>query len=48
MTHRRLLGLRTKAQADLGDKFDICDFHAPVPSLGALPVDILERHLSQW
>ncbi|MCB9956341.1 MAG: DUF885 family protein [Caulobacterales bacterium] len=41
-------GLLTKAQANLGGKFNIRDFHAFVLSLGALPVDILERHLAHW
>ncbi|WP_037503243.1 DUF885 domain-containing protein [Sphingomonas jaspsi] len=40
--------LRAKAQAELGDKFDIKDFHAEVLMTGALPLAILEEKIDRW
>jgi uncharacterized protein (DUF885 family) len=40
--------LRAKAQAELGDKFDIKDFHAQVLMTGALPLAILEEKIDRW
>jgi uncharacterized protein (DUF885 family) len=40
--------LRTKAQAELGAKFDVRDFHAQVLMTGALPLAILERKIDGW
>ncbi len=40
--------LRKKAEAELGPKFDIRDFHAQVLNTGALPLSILEEKIDQW
>jgi uncharacterized protein (DUF885 family) len=40
--------LRLKAQQELGDRFDIRRFHDVVLGSGALPLDILERNITQW
>ena len=40
--------VRAKAEAELGDAFDIKAFHDTVLGGGALPLDILERRVDQW
>jgi len=40
--------LRDKAQAALGPKFDIREFHAQVLDSGALPLSILEAKIDDW
>ena len=40
--------LRAKAEAELGDKFDIKDFHAQVLMTGALPLPVLEAKIDRW
>ena len=40
--------LRDKAQTELGDKFDIREFHAQVIGTGALPLQILEQKIDRW
>jgi uncharacterized protein (DUF885 family) len=40
--------LRKKAEAELGDKFDIRDFHAQVLMTGSLPLPILEKKIDDW
>ncbi len=40
--------LRKKAEAELGDKFDIKDFHAQVLMTGSLPLAILETKIDSW
>ena len=40
--------LRRKAESELGDKFDIRDFHAQVLMTGALPLTILEQKIDRW
>ena len=39
----KILELREKAMNELGDKFDLRDFHDVVLKNGAVPLDILER-----
>jgi len=40
--------LRRKAEAALGNKFDIREFHAQVLMTGALPLAILEQKIDRW
>ncbi len=40
--------LRDKAKAELGEKFDIREFHAQVLNTGALPLQILEQKIDGW
>ena len=40
--------LRAKAEAALGPKFDIRDFHAQVLDTGALPMAVLESKIDAW
>jgi uncharacterized protein (DUF885 family) len=40
--------LRRKAEAELGNKFDIRDFHAQVLMTGSLPLAILEQKIDRW
>jgi uncharacterized protein (DUF885 family) len=40
--------LRRKAEAELGDKFDIREFHAQVLMTGSLPLAILEQKIDGW
>jgi len=43
-----ILELRAKAQAQLGDDFDIREFHDIVLGGGALPLAILEKRVDNW
>lgn len=40
--------LRTTAEEQLGEKFDIRDFHYQILKDGALPLNILERKIKRW
>nr|WP_246167529.1 DUF885 domain-containing protein [Sphingomonas piscis] len=40
--------LRRKAEAELGPKFDVREFHAQVLMTGALPLAILEQKIDRW
>ncbi|MGI8706416.1 MAG: DUF885 domain-containing protein [Sphingomicrobium sp.] len=40
--------LRAKAEAELGDRFDIREFHTQVLNTGALPLAILEQKIDRW
>src|SRR5271167_2264098 len=40
--------LRTRAQKELGDKFDIRTFHDEILDGGTLPLDMLEARTNQW
>lgn len=44
----KILELRSKAQAELGDKFDIRAFHDTVLGGGALPLNVLEKRVNNW
>lgn len=44
----RIQGLRRRAEAELGAKFDVRDFHREVLSDGAVPMDVLEAKISRW
>lgn len=44
----RLIALRARAEAALGDAFDIRDFHDAVLLSGALPLDLLDARIEAW
>jgi uncharacterized protein (DUF885 family) len=44
----KLQELRRRAQARLGGRFDVRDFHAAVLDTGALPLDVLEKKVDRW
>lgn len=44
----KILELRTKAQRELGDKFDIKRFHDVVLGGGSVPMQVLERMVDSW
>jgi uncharacterized protein (DUF885 family) len=44
----KFLELRAHARAELGDEFDIRDFHDTVLLGGAMPLALLERRVMQW
>src|SRR5579864_644175 len=40
--------LRSRARRELGDKFDLKEFHYVVLNSGPLPLDILDGNVNQW
>lgn len=44
----KILELRAFAKKELGDKFNIADFHDTILSGGAMPLTILERRVNNW
>jgi uncharacterized protein (DUF885 family) len=40
--------LRTRAEKELGPKFDVREFHTVVLSNGALPLEVLEANVNRW
>ena len=44
----KILELREKARAALGDQFDIRGYHEVVLSNGAVPLNVLEALVDDW
>ena len=44
----KILELRERARSELGEQFDIREFHDTVLGGGALPLTILERVVDEW
>jgi uncharacterized protein (DUF885 family) len=44
----KILALREKAKAELGDRFNLRDFHTVVLENGAVPLTVLERLVDEW
>jgi len=40
--------LRAEAEQQLGDKFDIREFHDAVLENGSVPLKVLEQHINDW
>ncbi len=43
-----ILKLRQYAKDQLGDKFNLSNFHDEVLSAGALPLDVLSARIHEW
>ena len=43
-----ILRLRSQAERELGDKFDIREFHEMILMNGAMPLEILEESVTSW
>jgi uncharacterized protein (DUF885 family) len=48
MGEMKILELRAKAKAALGDRFDLRRFHNAVLDDGALPLTVLEARIDEW
>lgn len=44
----KINALRDKAEAELGDAFDIREFHDEVLLTGAMPLPVLEKKINRW
>ncbi len=44
----KIIELRNKAQKELGDKFDIREFHNQVLETGCVPLELLENKINGW
>jgi uncharacterized protein (DUF885 family) len=44
----KITELRERARKELGDRFDIRQFHDEVLGAGALPLDMLEQRINNW
>jgi uncharacterized protein (DUF885 family) len=44
----KIIEIRRKAEAALGDKFDIAEFHAQVLMDGSMPLSTLENKIDRW
>ncbi len=44
----KIIELREHARKELGNRFDIRQFHDEVLSAGALPLDVLEARINNW
>jgi uncharacterized protein (DUF885 family) len=43
-----ITALRARAQKELGDKFDVREFHREVLRDGAVPMDVLTAKIDRW
>lgn len=40
--------LRARAEKELGERFDIREFHDTIVGSGSMPLEILEQHVNRW
>ena len=45
---RKIRELRTEAEKELGNRFEVRAFHDAVLEQGAVPLDLLEAHVKEW
>jgi uncharacterized protein (DUF885 family) len=45
---KTILGLREQAKAELGQKFNLKEFHAVVLENGAMPLWLLQKNVDAW
>ena len=48
MGELKILQLRARAEQELGDKFDIRDFHDAILMTGGMPLDMLEQEIERF
>ena len=44
----KITELRERARKELGDRFDVREYHDEVLGAGALPLDVLEQRIDAW
>ncbi|HER40433.1 MAG TPA: DUF885 family protein, partial [Salinimicrobium catena] len=44
----KIIELRKRAEAELGEDFDIRQFHNEVLETGAVPLELLENKIDDW
>lgn len=48
MGKRAIVGMREQARQQLGDRFDLREFHEAVLGPGSMPMTVLQAHLDWW
>ena len=44
----KIIALRAKAETELGDQFDLREFHDEILLTGSMPLPVLERKINSW
>ena len=44
----KIIELRNKAEKELGDEFDIKEFHNQILETGCIPLQLLENKVNNW